>query len=99
MALTSSLKGTGSTTQWRKIRDRIIKRDGVCQQCGSDEKLTVDHIIPRRLGGNDSFDNLQVLCQKCNYSKGGRFFFQPPTPKPPLFIFTPKTETKIHDQD
>jgi 5-methylcytosine-specific restriction endonuclease McrA len=99
MALSSSLKGNGSTSQWRKIRERIIKRDGVCQQCGSDEKLTVDHIIPRKLGGNDSMDNLQVLCASCNYSKGGRFFVVPKPPKPPLVLFTPKTESKIHDQD
>ena len=62
----------GTSSQWSKIRQRILKRDSYCcQQCGQDNgKLHVDHIIPRRLGGTDSEDNLQVLCQKCNLSKG-----------------------------
>ena len=74
MALSSSLKDTGSSSRWRKIREQVIRRDGVCQQCGSDERLSVDHIVPRTLGGNDSMNNLQVLCSSCNSRKGGRFF-------------------------
>ena len=70
----SSLKGTGSSNKWRKIREQIIRRDGCCQMCGSDERLSVDHIVPRVLGGNDNPNNLQVLCSSCNSSKGGRFF-------------------------
>jgi 5-methylcytosine-specific restriction endonuclease McrA len=34
----------------------------------------VDHVIPRRLGGLDSDDNLVASCRRCNLSKGGRFF-------------------------
>ena len=68
----------GSTRGWRKIRERILQRDGhMCQMCGQTEgRLHIDHIIPKRLigaeGDNDS--NLRVLCEKCNLSKGGRFF-------------------------
>jgi len=68
---------------WRKTRERILRRDRqTCQYCGADAN-TVDHIIPRRLGGNDSDDNLLAACARCNYSKGGRFFeakSRPPTP-------------------
>jgi 5-methylcytosine-specific restriction endonuclease McrA len=73
MAL-SSLKGNGSTSQWRRIRQTVINRDGCCQMCGTEERLTVDHIVPRILGGDDNLNNLQVLCSHCNSSKGGRFF-------------------------
>jgi 5-methylcytosine-specific restriction endonuclease McrA len=73
MAL-SSLKNNGSTSQWRRIRQTVINRDGCCQRCGTEERLTVDHIVPRVLGGDDSLSNLQVLCSHCNSSKGGRFF-------------------------
>lgn len=32
--------------------------------------LTVDHIIPRSLGGPDHIDNLQPMCCLCNWNKG-----------------------------
>jgi 5-methylcytosine-specific restriction endonuclease McrA len=79
MAL-SSLKNNGSTSQWRRIRQTVINRDGCCQRCGTEERLTVDHIVPRVLGGDDSLSNLQVLCGSCNSSKGGRFFERAKTP-------------------
>jgi len=75
--------GVGTRT-WRKTRERILRRDGyICQYCGQ-EADTVDHVIPRRLNGLDSDDNLVAACQKCNYSKGGRFFVRQRTPPTPL---------------
>lgn len=32
--------------------------------------LTVDHIIPRSLGGCDELENLQPMCAGCNFKKG-----------------------------
>ena len=32
--------------------------------------LTVDHIVPKKNGGTDHPDNLWLLCQACNSSKG-----------------------------
>lgn len=68
----------------RKISDTtryaLLERAGFkCQCCGSkplknnDVVLHIDHIIPHSLGGSDSIDNLQVLCDKCNLSKQNRF--------------------------
>ena len=76
----SSLKRNGGTTKWRRIRQTIIDRDQCCQMCGTEERLTVDHIVPRVLGGDDNPNNLQVLCSTCNSSKGGRFFESAKTP-------------------
>jgi hypothetical protein len=54
-------------------RERIYKRDGHrCVRCGATEDLTLDHIHPRSLAGNDSDDNLRTLCRSCNSSKGAR---------------------------
>ena len=70
----SKLSDKGSTAAWRKLRQSIIQRDKCCQRCGTEERLSVDHIVPRTLGGDDNPSNLQVLCSSCNSSKGGRFF-------------------------
>ena len=80
MAKRSALRSNGSTTQWRKLREIVIRRDGgACQHCGL-EGNHVDHIVPRKLGGDDSLTNLQLLCESCNLRKGGRFFDGPRTP-------------------
>ncbi|MEO0139577.1 MAG: HNH endonuclease [candidate division WOR-3 bacterium] len=47
------------------IRDRYR-----CQYCGSDKDLTIDHIIPKVRGGNDTWTNLVCACKKCNNRKG-----------------------------
>ncbi|MEA3495279.1 MAG: HNH endonuclease signature motif containing protein [Bacteroidota bacterium] len=42
----------------------------VCNYCGSDKKLSLDHIFPKRYGGKDDAENLVFACQVCNSSKG-----------------------------
>lgn len=52
-------------------RNAIFERDGwQCLHCGSQESLTLDHIIPFSRGGTTSDDNLQTLCRSCNSKKG-----------------------------
>lgn len=72
--MASALTNTGGSRKWSRIRKTIIDRDQCCQMCGTEDRLTVDHIVPRVLGGDDNPSNLQVLCSSCNSSKGGRFF-------------------------
>jgi 5-methylcytosine-specific restriction endonuclease McrA len=55
------------------VRAAVYVRDGgVCQKCGTDKNLTMDHKHPWSLGGPDTVENLQVLCRSCNSSKGDR---------------------------
>ena len=52
------------------VKSRIVKKyKGTCQICGSmdHEKFAVHHIIPRRLGGEDTEDNLTYLCNSCHH--------------------------------
>jgi hypothetical protein len=42
----------------------------ICNYCGSDEKLALDHIFPQKLGGKDNAENLIYACRHCNSSKG-----------------------------
>jgi 5-methylcytosine-specific restriction endonuclease McrA len=59
--------------QNRPSRAMIYKRDGhKCQYCGSTKELTIDHIIPRSRGGEDSWENLVVACMPCNTRKGDK---------------------------
>ncbi|OGU56294.1 MAG: HNH endonuclease [Ignavibacteria bacterium RBG_13_36_8] len=53
-------------------RKNILKRDGHrCGYCGrGDLPLTIDHIIPKSRGGDDSWENLVSACLPCNNKKG-----------------------------
>jgi len=57
-------------------RKNLLRRDrSTCQYCGQrfgSEKLTIDHIIPRRKGGKTSFENCVMSCKKCNSYKADR---------------------------
>jgi len=69
----------------QRKRRRVFGRDDyVCQLCGKvchddpdvldDDKATVDHIVPRALGGGDHMNNLQTACWHCNVIvKGDQF--------------------------
>jgi len=56
----------------------ILRRDhSVCQYCGRRyPDMTTDHVIPKALGGPDSWDNLVCACKKCNTQKGNRTLAQ-----------------------
>jgi len=57
-------------------RRNIYARDGNhCQYCGRKyptTDLSLDHVIPRSLGGKTSWENIVCACLKCNIRKGGR---------------------------
>lgn len=51
-------------------RREVWKRDnGKCRECGSDESLEFDHMIPVSKGGNSTTNNVQLLCLRCNRAK------------------------------
>jgi len=59
----------------RKTISKDVKKDvwnrddGKCIQCGSNENLEFDHIIPVSRGGANTFRNIQLLCEECNREK------------------------------
>ena len=90
--------------QVRLTKREILRRDDfTCQYCGQHATyLTIDHVVPRRLGGLHSWDNLVAACPSCNHHKGGRtieqarmhllrFPAEPPTSASYLFARHVKT--------
>ena len=56
-------------------RAAFERQGGTCRICGrrfSYEEMDGDHIVPWSKGGKTMPDNLQMLCRRCNQSKGGR---------------------------
>lgn len=56
-----------------KVRIAVWRRDaGKCTRCGSRARLEYDHIIPVSEGGSNTARNIELLCEKCNRSKGAK---------------------------
>lgn len=76
----------GSTRAWRRRRLAVLERDAWRCQVPVDElgridpagrpcghpADTVDHVVPRVLGGTDDPANLRAACTPHNLDKGGR---------------------------
>lgn len=67
-----------STAVPAPLRSQVVERaKGCCAYCRSTEQLMgvafeIDHIVPRAVGGETSFDNLCVSRQSCNRHKAAR---------------------------
>ena len=61
---------------YQKLRFEVFKRDNfTCRYCGRNVKedkikLNTDHIIPRSMGGKDTYENIVTSCEECNQGKG-----------------------------
>lgn len=65
------LYATSSGEAKRMWRQSIKEEwDYKCAYCGSEENLTIDHIVPQSKGGLDTTKNVVCCCHSCNQSKG-----------------------------
>lgn len=57
-------------------RENVFTRDKMtCQYCGYTFKrsyLTIDHVVPKHLGGKSVWNNVVCACKECNSNKGGK---------------------------
>ena len=66
---------------WKKIRNKYIKNNPLCEQCLKEGRLTpaqeVHHIKPLSKGGTHDEKNLMALCSSCHSTitarEGGRW--------------------------
>ncbi len=73
-----SASARGYGYRWRRLSARILADHraahgnlcpGWMREPHRAEVLTVDHVVPRSVGGGDERSNLQVLCRVCNSAK------------------------------
>lgn len=66
----------------REMKRYKQENNVMCENCykASNEGyvITIDHIIPISKGGTRTKDNLQFLCDKCNFEKADKII--PPSP-------------------
>jgi hypothetical protein len=65
--------------KWQGVDNDVqehIRAERKCIYCGRKSNLTIDHIIPRHLGGLDIPANLVLACKRCNSSKNSRDIFE-----------------------
>lgn len=64
-------RGYGS--RWRKLRNMKLSVNPLCEEClqyGLTTAATeVDHIVAKRQGGKDEWENLRSLCKPCHSRK------------------------------
>lgn len=76
------------------VRERAVY---LCEYCHSSERLsasrfTVDHVVPKSLGGSDETGNLALACRRCNERRYNFISGIDPTTQDVVPIFNPRTQ-------
>lgn len=69
-------------------RNLYVRDDFKCQYCGnkfSQDKLTIDHVIPRSKGGKINWSNCVSACTPCNSRKGSKLITPIKPPRAPSY--------------
>lgn len=62
--------------RWRKLRRMVLAAQPLCADCQTHGRTTlatdVHHIVAKKDGGTDAWDNLQALCHSCHSRRTAR---------------------------
>ena len=65
-----SNQGSNMGSRWAAMRHKVLRDSGgICAHCKGDGACEVDHIVSRRMGGTNEYENLQALCKQCHAKK------------------------------
>lgn len=71
---TAASRGYGG--RWQRLRLMFLRANPLCAHCLEAGRVSaatdVDHVLARRNGGTDDWDNLQPLCHSCHSRKTAR---------------------------
>lgn len=75
-----ALQGVAGTLAYQEWIDLCQHYDFRCVACGLRRPLSIDHVLPLSMGGANTIENVQPLCQFCNGNKGARLIDYRPNP-------------------
>ena len=81
------------------IRQQVRAEAGHrCEYCKTSSRLigmplTIDHVLPRSLGGDDARRNLAAACYRCNEFKGGKTHASDPATGLLVPLFDPRSQS------
>jgi 5-methylcytosine-specific restriction endonuclease McrA len=53
----------------KEIQARYAEFDHQCAFCGSDDRIVIEHVVPRSKGGPHALGNILPACHRCNTNK------------------------------
>jgi hypothetical protein len=65
-------EGSHTVEEWLALKGKYNNSCAICFVSDLESKLTIDHIIPLKLGGTHYISNIQPLCRSCNSRKGAK---------------------------
>ncbi len=88
---------TGSRVTRRQKRIVRERAGGLCEYCRSQMRFSthdfsVEHILPRHLGGKSTLDNLALACQGCNNCKYTKTTALDPVTEKQVPLFHPRKD-------
>lgn len=58
---------TRQTSRWKRVRLVVLREHPICERCGRDYSMEVNHIVPLERGGAEfDQDNLEAVCVACH---------------------------------
>lgn len=76
------------TKRWKTKIYTGLRAKGIhafhCWLCGKkliEKEATVDHVIPKSMGGENTETNYRMACAKCNRKKGSKIISRKAKPK------------------
>ena len=89
-------RGTSGTLTVEDWEEMIQTYGGLCPFCQEYSKLTVEHVVPKAMGGGFSMENIVPACYSCNnlrsriFSTSPRLLFSLEFP-----LYSPSQESRI----